>query len=117
MANIAKINVGGMDYNVKDILAQTHLEDFSNPHEVTKEQIGLSNVENLTPEQLLKENLDANLISNALGYTPASSANADNKIDRFVDSEASAVVNFINGIRVNGANIYYNSTTNTVTFS
>ena len=117
MANIAKINVSGVDYNIKDTIAQTHLEDFSNPHEVTKEQIGLGNVVNLTPEQLLKENLNSNLISNALGYTPASSANADNKIDKVVDGEASAVVNFLNGIRINGANISYSSITNTVTFS
>lgn len=117
MANIAKINVSGMDYNIKDIVAHTHLEDFSNPHEVTKEQVGLGNVVNLTPEQLLKENLNSSLISNALGYTPANSVNADNKIDKVIDGDASAVVNFLNGIKINGANIYYNSSTNTVTFS
>lgn len=117
MANIAKINVSGLDYNVKDSLAHEHFVDYENPHKVTKEQVGLSNVLDLPPEQLLKEYLTKEIVDAALGYTPGDSANVDNKIDKIVDGEATAIVNFINGIKLNGAYMRYDATTNTVTFS
>ncbi|MBQ8206352.1 MAG: hypothetical protein IJZ77_02725 [Bacilli bacterium] len=117
MANIAKINVSGLDYNIKDSLAHEHFVDYENPHRVTKAQIGLGNVLDLTPEQLLKEYLKADMINAALGYTPGDSENVDNKIDKTVDSEATAIVNFVNGIKLNGAYMRYDATTNTVTFS
>ena len=116
-ANIAKINVGGLEYNIKDLLAYDHINKYDNPHEVNKEQVGLGNVENLTPEQLLKEYLKADIINAALGYTPGDSENVDNKIDKTIDSEVTAIVNFINGIKLNGAYVKYDVTTNTVTFS
>lgn len=38
------------------------------------------------------------------------------KIDRYVDGKATAVVNFLNGIQINGGKIYYDSTKDTVYF-
>lgn len=38
------------------------------------------------------------------------------KINKYVDDEATAVINFVNGILINGASITYNPSTNTVTF-
>lgn len=38
------------------------------------------------------------------------------KIDRYVDGNATAVVNFLNGIKINGGKIYYDSISDTVYF-
>lgn len=38
------------------------------------------------------------------------------KIDRYIDGKATAVVNFLNGIKINGGKIYYDSTKDTVYF-
>jgi hypothetical protein len=38
------------------------------------------------------------------------------KIDRYVDGKATAVVNFLIGIQINGGKIYYDSTKDTVYF-
>ena len=46
-----------------------HLNDISNPHEVTKEQIGLGKVEDKSSSDILGELTSDNVI-NALGYTP-----------------------------------------------
>lgn len=49
----------------------SHLKDFSNPHKVTKDQIGLSAVENKSSATIRSELTKEN-ISNALGYAPSS---------------------------------------------
>ena len=117
MANIAKINVSGLDYDIKDLIAHEHVENHDNPHLVTKEQVGLSNVQNLSPTQLLREYLSDNLINNALGYVPASALSLENKIDKFAgNQEVSAIINFIKGIKVGGALIQYDFLTDTITF-
>ena len=48
---------------------RTHIENTSNPHNVTAEHIGLSNVENKSSETIRSEITKEN-ITNALGYTP-----------------------------------------------
>ena len=64
--------------NVTDALTYTpakatdltsHISNKSNPHSVTKAQIGLGNVENKTSEDIRGE-LTATNITTALGYTP-----------------------------------------------
>ena len=47
----------------------SHIEDKSNPHEVTKSQIGLGNVENKSSATIRGELTKSNIIT-ALGYTP-----------------------------------------------
>ena len=117
MANIAKINVSGYDYNIKDSLAWEHFEDFNNPHAVSKAQIGLGSVADLTPEQILNM-LSYYQIVRSLGYTPANEAALDNKLDKNANNqEVTSVIDFVNGIKLNGALIKYNPTTNTITFS
>ena len=46
-----------------------HKEDESNPHKVTKEQVGLLNVENKSSEDIRGELTKEN-VTDALGYTP-----------------------------------------------
>lgn len=117
MANIAKINVSGYDYNIKDSLAWEHFEDFNNPHLVSKTQIGLGNVADLKPEEIL-EMLSYYQIVKSLGYTPANAAALDNKLDKNMSNQqVTSIVDFVNGIKLNGALIQYNPTTNTITFS
>ena len=105
MANIAKISVGGLEYNIKDILAWEHAEDKNNPHKVNKEQVGLGSVDNLSASAIL-ELLNKTAIEAKLGFTPADSAELVNKIDKTADrQEVTAIINFINGIKINGATI------------
>ena len=46
-----------------------HTSNLANPHKVTKEQLGLANVENKSSSQIRSEITKEN-ITNALGYTP-----------------------------------------------
>ena len=67
------------DKKIKDFIANknsdienklsSHSNNKSNPHNVTKAQIGLGNVENKSSKTILNE-LTSQNISNALGYTP-----------------------------------------------
>lgn len=116
MANISKVSVGGLNYDIKDTLAYEHIADLENPHQVTKAQVGLGNVSDLTPEQILAR-MTAIQVSRALGYTPADALEMEDKIDSKVDGEATAIITFKNGIKIGGAFISYDSQTNTVTFS
>lgn len=50
-------------------MLEGHMSDKSNPHSVTKSQIGLSNVENKSSETIRGELTKAN-VTTALGYTP-----------------------------------------------
>ncbi|GEM_PF-3373759 len=52
-----------------------HKNDQTNPHKVTKSQIGLGNVENKSSATIRGEITSAN-VTNALGYTPMDSAKA-----------------------------------------
>lgn len=47
----------------------SHISDHTNPHQVSKSQIGLGNVENKSSEMIRGELTKSNII-NALGYTP-----------------------------------------------
>ena len=58
----------GTKANAADLAA--HLGDKSNPHAVTKEQIGLGNVENKSAAEILGE-LSGEDVKTALGYTPS----------------------------------------------
>ena len=46
-----------------------HTSNMANPHKVTKEQLGLANVENKSSSQIRSEITKEN-VTNALGYTP-----------------------------------------------
>ena len=48
-----------------------HLNNQENPHNVTKSQVGLGNVENKSSAQIRNE-ITENNISQALGYKPSS---------------------------------------------
>lgn len=116
MANISKVSVGGLNYDIKDTLAYEHIANLENPHDVTKAQVGLGNVSDLTPEQILAR-MTALQVNRALGYTPADTLVVENKLDAITDGEATALITFKNGIKVGGALISYDSQSNTVTFS
>ena len=47
----------------------SHINNLANPHKVTKEQLGLANVENKSSSQIRSEITKEN-VTNALGYTP-----------------------------------------------
>ena len=58
---------------------QNHINDQNNPHSVTKGQIGLSNVENKSSATIRGELTKSN-VTNALGYTPYTPNEVDNKL-------------------------------------
>lgn len=70
---ISKIHIGSQDYLIKDSEAHNHMSNTSNPHGVTKAQIGLGSVENKTAAQILA-GLTSGMVTGALGYTPISSS-------------------------------------------
>lgn len=56
-----------------------HTSNTENPHAVTKSQVGLSNVDNKSSETIRSEITKEN-VTNALGYTPYTPEEVDNKI-------------------------------------
>lgn len=55
MADISSIKLpSGTTCNVKDSTARSHIWNESNPHGVTKEQVGLGNVENYDQSKAIK---------------------------------------------------------------
>lgn len=57
----------------------SHINNISNPHNVTKNQIGLDNVENKSSDTIRSEITKDNVTS-ALGYTPYTPTEVDNMI-------------------------------------
>ena len=55
--------------NAIEASVSAHIGNTANPHKVTKEQIGLANVENKSSSQIRSELTKEN-VTNALGYTP-----------------------------------------------
>lgn len=55
--------------NAIEASVSAHIGNTANPHKVTKEQIGLANVENKSSTQIRSELTKEN-VTNALGYTP-----------------------------------------------
>lgn len=70
MANISNINVQSEDYDVKDSLAREHIADKNNPHEISAEMLGLGQLKDKTPADILNDLSKDNVIK-ALQYTPA----------------------------------------------
>jgi hypothetical protein len=55
MADISEITLpSGATYDIKDATARSHISNKSNPHGVTKEQVGLGNVENYDQSKAIK---------------------------------------------------------------
>ena len=55
MADISSIKIpNGTTYTVKDSTARNHIGNKSNPHGVTKEQVGLGNVANYDQSKAIK---------------------------------------------------------------
>lgn len=73
MADISVIKVNNADYTIKDTTARNHIANTSNPHSVTKSQVGLGNVENKSSATIRGELTSSNVTS-ALGFTPANAA-------------------------------------------
>lgn len=86
---------------------------------VTKESIGLANVEDKSTTDILASMTSSN-VSTALGYTPVDpttlQTGLDSKISLSTNQDVSGVLNFTNGIKINGIAAVYNEATNTVTF-
>lgn len=57
---------------------QSHKTDQNNPHSVTKEQVGLGNVENKSSETI-RDEITKDNVTTALGYTPYTPNEVDNK--------------------------------------
>lgn len=62
--------IGNTKSEIEDNI-NIHIFNNSNPHGVTKSQLGLSNVENKSAEAILSEMTKSNIID-VLGYTPSS---------------------------------------------
>lgn len=55
MADVSSIKLpNGTTYTVKDSTARSHISNKSNPHGVTKEQVGLGNVANYDQSKAIK---------------------------------------------------------------
>lgn len=71
------IGLQSYDGSIKDYISNAlqninaHIGNKENPHEVTKEQIGLTNTEDKSSETIRSE-LTFDNVRNALGYTPSS---------------------------------------------
>lgn len=61
-----------------DAILQAHIASEVNPHNVTKEQLGIENVENKSSETIRNEITKEN-ITTSLGYTPYTPSEIDNK--------------------------------------
>lgn len=61
------VSLGKISKAISDLIS--HIEDKSNPHNVSKSQIGLNNVENKSSANIRGELTKSNITS-ALGYTP-----------------------------------------------
>ncbi len=59
-----------------------HAENTDNPHHITKEQLGLGNVDNKSSVAIRSEITKDNVV-NALGYTPYTQNEVDNKFSLF----------------------------------
>ena len=70
MANISNINVQSEDYDVKDSLAREHIADKNNPHGISAEMLGLGQLKDKAPADILNDLSKDNVIK-ALQYTPA----------------------------------------------
>lgn len=62
----------------QDNILNTHIDNKNNPHEITKTQIGLGNVENKSSSTIRDEITKSN-VTIALGYTPYTPNEIDNK--------------------------------------
>lgn len=110
MADISVIKVNNADYTIKDTTARTHIANKSNPHEVTKAQVGLGNVENKTPAEI-RADLTSSEVTDALGYTPLDSAQKGSasgvaELDSSGKVPASQLPSFVDDV-IEG--YYYNS--------
>lgn len=72
----------------------THKSNNENPHNVTKNQVGLGNVENKSSEQI-RDDLTEENIYNALGYVPYTNTEIDNKFSGLE-----------NHMQINGKTVY-----------
>lgn len=77
LQNQATSNKNKVDSTTQSL--QNHINDQNNPHSVTKGQIGLSNVENKSSATIRGELTKSN-VTNALGYTPYTPNEVDNKL-------------------------------------
>ena len=69
----------------QDTAFVNHLKDINNPHKVTKQQLGLSNVENKNSETI-REELTKENVTNALGYTPLTPAEVTTQISTEINN-------------------------------
>lgn len=77
LQNQATANKNKVDSTTQSL--QNHISNKNNPHSVTKEQIGLGNVENKSSATIRGELTKSN-VTNALGYTPYTPNEVDNKL-------------------------------------
>ena len=86
-----------------------HVGNKSNPHSVTKSQIGLGNVENKSSATIREEMTKAN-VTKALGYTPATQSdmtNAQNAITQLNSDLKGALVTQYAELNGTGNNYFY----------
>lgn len=77
LQNQATANKNKVDSATQSL--QNHINDKNNPHGMTKGQLGLGNVENKSSATIRGE-LTKNNVTNALGYTPYTPNEVDNKL-------------------------------------
>lgn len=70
-----------------------HLANKSNPHGVTKSQVGLGNVENKSSATIRSEITDANVVT-ALGFTPANKTDMTNAQDAITQLNSDTAKDF-----------------------
>ena len=86
----------GTKANASDLTS--HTLNKSNPHGVTKSQVGLGNVENKSSATIRGEITKSN-VTTALGYTPYTPIEVDTKLSGKADSIHSHAINEVNGLQ------------------
>ena len=82
--------MGKISKAINDIIS--HIGNKNNPHNVTKSQLGLGNVENKSSTTIRNEINKLNITS-ALGYTPVTNEALDNKQNEIISRGEQLVIN------------------------
>lgn len=86
-------NIAGGKASASDLTA--HTENTSNPHEVTKAQVGLGNVENKSSATIRGELTKSN-VTTALGYTPHGTAVATASANGLMSKDDKQILDNVN---------------------
>jgi len=111
--NAADMNQIKTAVNTNDTSLSSHTGNTSNPHSVTKAQVGLSDVDNTTDAAKLA----AALAKFVVGEVPSGTVNGINTVFILVNIPAANTLALYNVIRLKGGGVDYTLSSNSITFT